>query len=179
MAPNDALARAAQSICTAVDPRASAADVSSAWAQAAASFREAQPPAPTACLEATAYSVVSNLLAYHVAHPNSPVLAAAGSGTACPPQLTRVDPAADAQAGTKIRLIGHFVELSAVLVDGIAVQFRKVSENRFVFTAPAAHSGPATVRAVGPGGTTIEGSAEFTYLVPISASLVPSGPQVT
>ncbi|MGA7206792.1 MAG: hypothetical protein WBX27_19440 [Specibacter sp.] len=168
------LVTAAYQLCVAVTT-----DNADAWDAASADLKSLPIPASSGCLETATYAVLSEVVAYHVAHAGAPVETVPGTGTACPLGLTgiieqggdptAVSPVVPAEGGTQLRLMGRFLAVDSVLVAGQSVPVSQVAENDFDFVAPpATAAGSVTVTAVGPDGATLPGSATFSYAAPES-----------
>ncbi|ALE06346.1 hypothetical protein AL755_14200 [Arthrobacter sp. ERGS1:01] len=164
------LVTAAFDVCIAVTTNSA-----DAWDAASAAVESLTVPSGSGCLETATFAVLGKVLAYHLAHAGTPVETVPGTGTACPLGLTgvteqngdpsAVNPQVPAPGGTELRLMGRFLAVTSVLVNGLSVPVSRLAENHFDFTAPpAAVPGPVTVTAVGPDGAALPGSATFTYL---------------
>lgn len=170
MAGDDSLVNAARALCVAVTN-----DTPEAWAEAAALLSTAPAPAASDCLQSATYKVLVNVVNYRQTHPGSGAETAPGTGTACPLGMTGVallvgdgsaaDSTVSASPGTSLRLVGRFLDVGVVLLNGEAVSASRSAENNFTFIVPdGLPAGTVTVQAVRNDGVQLTGSASFTVM---------------
>ncbi|MFI5086368.1 MAG: hypothetical protein ACHP7K_10615 [Actinomycetales bacterium] len=156
----------------------------SAWSAAAAVLPSLARPGPDRCLDRAAYDLVAGLVAAHAQSPTATPSPAPGTGTACPLALTGLDaldgggptgaPSGGLAGGT-FQLVGRFLDVVAVLVDGqrITPLTDPDRPGRWDVVMPpvsAAHA--VTVRVEGTGGM-VPGELTFTYVD--GAATAPAG----
>ncbi|WP_449373138.1 hypothetical protein [Arthrobacter psychrolactophilus] len=173
MAGDDPLVNAARALCVAVT-----SDTPEAWADAEGLLPAIPVPTASDCLGTATYEVLVNVINYRQTHAGTVAEIRPGEGTACPLGLTGVSlPLGEgsgenvpASPGTQMRLVGRFLDVAQVLLNGQTVPVAKNAENNFTFLVPdSLQDGEVTVHALDSAGAELSGNASFTFL-----SVVPS-----
>ncbi|MCZ2403191.1 hypothetical protein IV498_08350 [Paenarthrobacter sp. Z7-10] len=147
----------------------------SGWTAAAAALPALVQPTPDRCLDRAAYDVVAGLVALHLQNPTATPSPVPGNGTACPLSLTGLDaldgtgptvsPSSGLAGGT-FQLVGRFLDVVAVLVDGqhiLPAADPNLPGRWNVVLPPAPTAGAVTIMVEGSGGM-VPGELTFTYV---------------
>lgn len=158
------------------------------WTDAAAGLPALARPASGDCLNLAAYDFVASFVAFHAQNPAVLPSPGAGSGTACPLGFagllaidateTPTNAPSSGLAGGRFQLVGRFLDVAAVLVDGqpVGAEPDPSQPGRWVVVIPpAAAAGQVQVSVSGSAGP-VPGSVTFTYLDDAAAPVVPEVP---